>query len=162
MKVIFLDVDGVLNNYYTLRRISDHFNETKELLVELEEVMVERLSRIVKATDASIVLSSAWRVGWSRKGDHNRYCEELEMMLEKYGVEIIDKTEHLQKRRGDEIFEWLSRHDEVENYIIIDDCEIALADNTEFDQGKILYTTYEEGLLEEHVEKAIKMLNKNV
>ncbi len=51
-KVIFLDVDGVLN---------DESMESFNKKIYVEEVRVKRLRDIVEATQADIVMSSSWR-----------------------------------------------------------------------------------------------------
>ena len=52
-KVIFLDVDGVMNS-----------NRSTEPTIA--EDMVKRLAHIVEKTEASIVLSSSWRYEYVR------------------------------------------------------------------------------------------------
>jgi predicted mannosyl-3-phosphoglycerate phosphatase (HAD superfamily) len=52
MKIIFLDIDGVLNNYNTL---GEGLN--------WESNAVKILKRIIKETGAKVVLSSTWRRG---------------------------------------------------------------------------------------------------
>ena len=66
MKVIFLDVDGVLNSAqdgYSIRLKTDSH--------------LKLLQYIVKETGAKIVLSSSWRIGLakevSRIGDNRKY-----------------------------------------------------------------------------------------
>lgn len=58
MKVIFLDVDGVL----------DIFNTEQYMQVLLKDA-VQRLKRIVDETDAKIVVASNWRYGCDRYKD---------------------------------------------------------------------------------------------
>ena len=59
MKVIFLDIDGVLNNQTLLY----HYG-----LDYIDGDMVELLKHVVSATGAEIVLSSSWRLdGYSKK-----------------------------------------------------------------------------------------------
>ena len=50
-KVIFLDIDGVLNDE----------GEEREKGVYIDETRVQRLASIVEQTGAEIVLSSSWR-----------------------------------------------------------------------------------------------------
>ena len=54
MKVVFLDIDGVLNDDTTPSR-------TKSRLIFVDREKLLRLKRIVAATGAKIVLSSTWR-----------------------------------------------------------------------------------------------------
>lgn len=55
MKVIFLDIDGVLNSRtYDRKR---NWNEQ----TDIDETRLPLIKEIVDATDAKIVLSSTWR-----------------------------------------------------------------------------------------------------
>ena len=77
MKVIFLDIDGVLNgnSYFTgalvklkmrklFRFIEKKFNRD---LYGVHKDKVRRLAKIVHKTGAKVVMSSSWRDGyWSK------------------------------------------------------------------------------------------------
>ena len=116
MKVIFLDCDGVIN--YTKWYISDAYKNldfSDEL--DIDPAVINRLNQLCEKTGAKIVISSSWKV------DH--YYKER---LERSGLQnIIDKTPDLMFTaddnycRGEEIDKWLFCHDDIENYIIIDD-----------------------------------------
>ena len=57
MKIIFLDVDGVLNSDSWNQ---EHENEIKNgILIDKEKI--EILSKLIKTTGAKIVLHSGWR-----------------------------------------------------------------------------------------------------
>ena len=59
MKILFLDIDGVLNSWrYDQERISLQDN--------IDETRLPLLSRIVSSTNAKIVLTSSWRKHWER------------------------------------------------------------------------------------------------
>jgi len=137
MKVVFLDIDGVLNDAITTMDLLDDKPKKEHL---------ECLKAIIDATDAKIVLSSTWRLFPSARND-------VKNALRNVGLEFIDKTKEL-RDRASEIKEWLSRHPEVEKFVILDDEEISgkFPDN-------LVQTTFYRGLLPEHVEKAIKILN---
>jgi hypothetical protein len=57
MRVLFLDVDGVLN------RTGYHPGESTGLRSWIEPELASRLSAVIEATSALIVLSSDWRMG---------------------------------------------------------------------------------------------------
>lgn len=61
MKIIFLDIDGVLNTIETFINRKKEYKETGILNVEIDEFRVQYLKQIIKETDAKIVLSSSWR-----------------------------------------------------------------------------------------------------
>lgn len=147
MKVIFLDVDGVLN--------SEKFfidNHIRGLLDEIDDFCVQLLKEIIDRTGAEIVLSSSWRVGAHSKNPFNPF-PKLENALKKHGLKILDMTPVLNGTRGKEIKAWLSKHS-VDKFVILDD---------ESDMDDLLphlvKTTFENGLTRVEVEKCVKMLN---
>ena len=75
-----------------------------------------------------------------------------------YDLRFIDKTTCLrQEDRGEEIKEWLSRHPEVDHFVILDDEDEFKDDSL---KNNFVETTFEEGLLEQHAAKAIEILSK--
>lgn len=128
MKVIFLDIDGVLNS-------DEYFEKTTNLNIQgiESEIDVEKIKLLKKAIDetgAKIVLSSTWR--------YLRKVQYLKDLLSHYSISIMDSTPFFENKRGVEIEQWLVNHPEVEDFVILDD---------EF------FDFYERGLLE----KLIKM-----
>lgn len=155
MKIIFLDVDGVLNFESTeARSPTGVFGVASQPLVHLRS--------IVKATGAFIVLSSTWRREWDREeegcGVDAKY---LVRRLKREGLHIMDKTVGNGRgcTRGAEIREWLDRHKGVESWVVIDD-EV-------FDDYKengilphlVQTNFYTDGLNERLAGEAIKILN---
>ena len=148
MKVIFLDIDGVMNCESTKDRFQG--------FVGLDDVLMERLKRLVDATDAKIVLSSSWR-----------FCKDLATMqdtwkymqdrLGEHDIHIIDCTPACIETsyRGWEIQTWFKnwQGEPVESFIILDD------DNDLKPYGRRhIQTSWRHGFEEKHLEKAIKML----
>lgn len=115
MKVIMLDVDGVLNEDTTPTR-------TKTRMIFIDQEKLLRLKRIVDATGAKIVLSSTWRYDRDNPGLNGDFLELLEAFynvgLEFYGYTPVDA---LGIRRGMEIKAWLGLHPEVTKFVILDD-----------------------------------------
>lgn len=110
MKVIFLDVDGVLNNFNLLSRYGFNY---------IDGGYVSLLAQIVRATGARIVLSSSWRLK-----DEDRSIVESALRLN--GLEIDDQTPDLRGRsRMEEISLWLKDHPDVVKFVILDDDEDA-------------------------------------
>jgi hypothetical protein len=106
MKVIFLDIDGVLNNSTLLYHYGSEF---------IDGDMTELLFEIVRSTGARVVLSSSWRLYKSSK-------KLVEDALGVYGIEILDVTPHMPRmRRCREISRWLKSNAGVEEYAILDD-----------------------------------------
>lgn len=131
MKIIFLDIDGVLNS-------DEYFDKIKNLNIEgiqnkVEVEKIKLLKQAIDITGAKVVLTSSWRYRTNAK-----YLKEL---LLEYDI-IPDSTPYLNNRRGLEIKEWLEEHSDIENFVILDD-EVS--------------STYDEYLLE----RLIKISNGN-
>lgn len=109
MKVVFLDVDGVLNNFTLIRQ--NGFNY-------IDPVMVGRVGIVVKHSGAKIVLSSTWRL----QEDDKRLVTSS---LGEQGMFIHDVTPNLRTVRSQEISDWLADNPMVERYAILDDDEDA-------------------------------------
>ena len=105
-KIIFLDFDGVVNNFAE----PDSFRK-------LSVKNVKVLNRLIKLTNASIVITSVWRINYS--------MEVLKQVLInaafKYPESVIDVTPLGYGYRGKEIKEWLDQHPEVSEFVILDD-----------------------------------------
>ena len=115
MKVIFLDVDGVLNSVDT--------SEVFQGFVGIDDKLVSKLRKIVRATGAQIVLSSSWKHDWEPldKDKQNKYGDYLDQKLKKYLLSAVDKTSEANSEcRGEGIIEWVGTH-EVDSFIILDD-----------------------------------------
>lgn len=124
MRVIFLDIDGVLNcqTFYT--------NRPKEGTYVQQSICTERVSwlnELCKEMDIKVVISSSWRLG--------RTVEEMREIFSEIGgtFEIIDSTPNLRGDgclRGNEIYNWIEKNKELlevssssdyHEYVIIDD-----------------------------------------
>lgn len=157
MKIIFLDIDGVLNCSVTKDRCG--------VFIGIEDSKVMLLKQVVDATDAKIVLSSTWRLGYTRYGNslegHHEYLNEK---LSKQGLEIYSQTEELSKHgdlRGKEINKWLQEHDDIEAWVVLDD-EYFIDFNMYDIPAHLVKTQYYSehgGLTLEHIQEAIKILN---
>lgn len=148
MKVIFLDVDGVLNNSLT-----DEYSP--EGYTGISDVLVENLAKLVKLTKAKIVLTSDWKSDWENKTKDGVYLAEK---LKKQGLEISERTyESYPSRRGEGIRTYLENND-VDKYVILDDTEFG--DFTGELEKRFVNTNYVDGLSIVKVQEAIKILNK--
>lgn len=162
MKVIFLDIDGVLNylDFWYKRRLE--FENTGKFGPSFDEEKIKILAEIVQETGAKIVLSSTWRGGFIKENDKLvpkpgfDDCVELNLAFEKYGLEMYDKTTGKGHIRQEQIKEWLM-HNEVESFVVIDDDTFDLTDFL----GKELIKTNNngDGLNEYHKEIIINKLN---
>ncbi len=158
MKIIFLDIDGVLNSDMYL---ASHPDTSDNDRIDLSRVKL--LADLVKATDAKIVLTSTWRVDWNiiplLCGDFGKYLNEC---FAAYDLSILDKTPviSLLSGRRKEILTWLSRHrSEVESFVILDDMNYGW---DKLNSRVVITNPQGYGLEEEHVQKALELLNKRI
>ena len=153
MKIVFLDIDGVLN-------CSDS-KSTCQGLIGIDDKKVKLLSEIVYNTKSKIILISSWKIHWESfyKEDQDDIGNYLDRKLKHQRLYITDKTRHYGSERGREISEFL-QNIQVEQWIVLDD-EI-FKDYEKFNILPHLVKTdfYNGGLKQEHVEIAINMLNK--
>lgn len=113
MKVIFLDVDGVLNSHHWFEKYYDKKNPEKTYI---NFSCIQNLVKIVKQTDAKIVLSASCRS--EVKSNKNHFLRKI---FKEYDLEIYDFTPDTGLERGIDIQEWLNHHLDVTNIAIIDD-----------------------------------------
>lgn len=158
-KIIFLDVDGVLNNRYSKSRCSKMLGVDKD--------KVKRLRRIVDATEALIVLDSTWRLEEDMFGNHDtHFTKYLQKKLSQEQLRYVSVTPDLGRMgnlRGKEIKTWMDQNDDIniESWIVIDD-EIFFDFEDEGIMPHLVLTEFDNengGLQDQHIEKAITMLN---
>jgi hypothetical protein len=145
LKVVFLDVDGVLVTLRTLVMHDPEFRHNK-----FDPKCVRALNRITDAAGAVIVLSSTWRIGPSW------YWARLLTYFHKEGVKapIVGRTPELHdKQRGDEIRAWIDENAPIRGFVVLDD-------DSDMDavQKHHLKTSMQEGLTERHINHALDRL----
>lgn len=163
MKLIFLDIDGVLNCVETKVK-------SPSGCIGIDETMCKRLKQIVEQTDAKIVLTSTWKTEWNKTSENGLQTTKdgnyLVNTFNKYGLTIFDKTyEKTWAQRGEGVLNFLDNHKDIESFVILDD-EFTV-DYIKHDLDKYHVKTYYTkhsketllGLQDYHVEKAVCILN---
>ena len=150
MKIIFLDIDGVLNSEKYLRAFGG-------IGVSIDMSRLELIKEIVVATGALIVLSTSWREHWDKdEAQCDNIGKEINKIFGLQGLEVFDKTPNLHYRREREIEEWLMLHPETENFVVIDDMFL----DSERIRGHFVKTNnYKNGIEKENALLAINILN---
>ena len=164
MKVIFLDFDGVLNSaryFYGPDRVSaENLTQLWKCIHMLDPATAPLLNAITDASGARLVISSSWRLAYPLG------IIDKAMKHRGFTGQVIGKTGYRSdgdstSRRGLEIQDWMDQHHEagwepIEAFVILDDSA---------DMGpllpKLVRTTWEEGLLAEHVEPALRILEES-
>lgn len=175
MKVIFLDIDGVLNTSKTFKIREQIEKETGIWNIEIDEFRVAHLKQIIDETGAKIVLSSTWKKDLENVDGKivpiHEKGEGLLNILNKHGIELYDILKKgYDLNREDLITIWLNEHPNVESFIIIDDETTHLKKfigkeliKTSFLEDGVMLKNMNDcmGLCEEHVPIAINKLNNN-
>lgn len=116
-RVLFLDVDGVLNSSRTCLTSGNfpHPHNYVERREMFDWAAIKMLQGLCRAAGVKVVLSSSWRLGMD--------AEWLAKFGAFLGLPIIDKTPSAtsQHGRGHEIKAWLDNHVECTHYAIVDD-----------------------------------------
>lgn len=134
-KVIFLDIDGVLQpgTQYrfdhdldkTKEMLSKKYNNKNILLLDKYDVgavyydwshdAVEKLKKLLFLTSADIVISSDWRC--------HRSLDELRLLFSLHDLDgyIVDGTPDLNYKREKEINTYLENHKDIISYVVLDD-----------------------------------------
>ncbi len=154
-RVVFLDIDGVLNTPYSFDSCGNY--------IGIDDDKVRRLRNIVSRTDAQIVLVSDWKRGWERdkklKSKQDLTATYLDEKLAKFGLEITDKTKDeadgAYLSRGEGIVEYINSND-VKSYVVLDDLQFDY-DGCELTDC-FVKTNPQIGLTNKQVEKACKIL----
>jgi len=175
MKVIFLDIDGVLNTSETFKIREQIEKETGIWNIEIDEFRVEYLKRIIDETGAKVVLSSGWKKHFENIDGKivpiHEKVEGLLNILNKYNIELYDILKKgYSLPREDLITIWLNEHPDVENFIIIDDETTHLRKfigkeliKTSFLADGVMLKNMDDcmGLCEDHISIAINKLNSS-
>lgn len=123
MKIIFLDVDGVINAIDSIAIPPDTFYFEGE---PFSAGALNLLKKLAEEAPAEIVLSSGWRL-------EKKNYQIIERLLKLYNLEIFDVTPRLYSRgsyipfhllekiRSKEIGMWLTENNSIKEYVILDD-----------------------------------------
>lgn len=146
MKALFLDIDGVLNSHeflYVGRTLP-----TIELDEKLDPVAVARLNQIVERTGCKVVLSSVWRKYHGLSGTRRA------LVANGYKHALHSKTPcRADGYRGREILDWLSVFPDCTRFAVVDD-----SDDMDGVRTCLVRTSWQNGLLDEHVERLVELL----
>lgn len=161
-RLIFLDIDGVLNSRKHLdfrgtpegrilreRLMGEHKGITGIELVMLDHALVKRFFRFVVDSGCKVVISSTWREGHTPS--------HFETLFALCGAElpvgtIVGLTPMFEdiheNRRGHEINQWIVENNYRGHYVVLDD-----GDRQFLPEQILIKTDYSVGLTEEDIQK---------
>lgn len=162
MKILFLDIDGVLNNRKTIQRPMIPWDGGHHH--EFDPDCVHLLNYICEETGCLLVLSSSWR-----NGTEERF-ESTKKYIAFQGVEtpIIARTPRAFRlidengdytgrwsKRGQEIDKWLSTRNDIDRFAIIDDDTDMVPH-----MDKLVKTEFDIGLQKCHMDPLLVLLGQ--
>ena len=160
-KIIFLDIDGVLNSQNTFMENHKYrifFNKyqnnsiediVRDRMLEIDLDKVFMLRDICNLTGAEIVISSCWRILYD--------YPLIEERLVALGLPIVGITPYIDSDRGDEIRKYLDEN-KVDVFVILDD-EV-FPDFNELENYLIKTSFYEDGLTESDISDMVRILKR--
>ena len=153
MKIIFLDIDGVVNSHawYEKRpKLGPDHSREEFKKNEFDPEAVKILRNIIAKTGAKVVLSSTWRLSEEGREEVKRYC-----------CDFISYTGECTSRiRGAEIHMWINdninykERDKVRYVILDDDSDMLM-----WQKDNFFRTDYKIGLTNEIADGVIRYLN---
>ena len=153
MKVIFLDIDGVLN-------CDRYLIENRCRGIGIDPTRMLLVADIVRASGAKIVLTTSWRAHWSEDPcECDAMGREINEAFAAQGLSVYGKTPRLGYNREEEIKAWLEENPEVTRFVIIDDMWLQ---DDELDDYFIRTSGYRGGLCEDEALAAIELLGGRI
>ena len=161
-RVIFLDIDGVLNSNFWNESHQREISDGR--LIDGEKVRL--LAALVERTEAELILHSGWRFWFDEELEP--LCPEatnLAELLAGEGLEIagvtpdlttdeIRRTKKFSLVKADEILLWLEEHPDVTGWVVLDDLDL-YNDQIEAHQVRTDQST---GLTRENIAEAERLL----
>ena len=178
MKVIFLDVDGVLNTEECQdvpeqgQEGSEDFLYDKSTIIPLLKRCLDNLESILRETGAKVVVTSTWRL-------FPDMLAFLTSTLSPLGPEVIvgvtrDRGAHpIGPGRGEEVRQWLQENKACTKFVVLDDEHKESFESSLFrerkpphgSEGLLVITRMrggdfsEQGLTQQHVKEIVHFLN---
>ena len=147
IKVLFLDIDGVL----CLHEMGVvNWDDNVDDYV-FDDGCCRRLKEILDATGCKLALSSSWRL---QRSD----CDKILRFLRPFGItnaDFIGSTPDL-THRGEEIMTFVARHPEIGAFVAVDDEDFS---GDRFPADRLALTKLERGITEPVKNLIIQKLN---
>ena len=133
MKALFLDIDGVI----TSARIG---------WFTYDMYTVNYINWLCEQIDAKVVISSTWRKSYEKEF----FAEYFKYLHDDWRTKSLPRIKMSESvPRGAEIKEWMDRHPDVDDYLILDDD----SDMLDSQKDRFVKTDTYNGLMFEHIIK---------
>ena len=160
-KVLFLDIDGVLNCMYPTPADDHEWIDLEEWRYGFNPELVARLRFVIANTNCKIVVSSSWRhhTNYAPYQHDRNWRDVLAEKLRRPREEVFAGETGYDKegRRGVEILQWLSDHP-TDVYCVVDDEIVDI--EPYIDKDKIVKTDMRYGLSLADAKRIIEKLNE--
>lgn len=161
MRILFLDIDGVLNTQKYLKEVWDKKKRDHVDLDDLDSLAnhkmldidmnkLKLLKEIVDECDLSVVITSSWK--------RLTVYPLVEKRLIELGIPVVGVTIDNMDNRGKGIKNYIKKYN-IEEYIVLDD-DIFYDYDEEILKRLVKTSFYEDGLDEEKKEEAIRLIKK--
>ena len=179
MKVIFLDVDGVLNTEECdnapkeWEKGSEAFLYHENMPVPMLRRCLDNLGCVLLQTDAKLVISSSWRIFPERLELLTKILESLSLSETPVVVGITPDLSSSWSGRGEEVKAWLDQNENCSRFVVVDDEHLGsferclFSDDAYSDRGLLVYTKLrggkfcDQGLTKCHSEQMIQFLSSD-
>jgi hypothetical protein len=164
MRIVFLDIDGVLNSVDWFKRRDPAVRKERDgsdesyAMCQIDDLAIGQLNRLVAETGAKMVISSTWRKYWSQEAILGMLRlrgftgEVIGMTLDLWSRKMEEVAVWREVGRGLEIQAWMEDHPGTESFVILDD---------DSDMGllrpRLTHVANESGLCASHVEEAVRL-----
>jgi hypothetical protein len=160
MKVIFLDIDGVLNSEEFAcwcREFPDFVKKGGSNWVDPNAVKM--ITSLCEECDVKLVISSSRRMFdvKSTIACFKHYRDLTSLCKYIVGVTPRNSDDRIWESRGEEIQQYLNEHPEIENYVIVDDDCDMLPEQI----GHFIQTDYRVGFTLKEFERFEEIFNKD-
>ena len=161
-KLLFLDIDGVLN----CTEVADKNPVNDERCYGLNPALVANLKKVVASTGCKIVVSSSWRY-FKDYEPFSKNCEWRKVLAGMLGYDadslFIGDTPKVSGTRGKQIVQWLSEnceklHSPVKICVVDDEISDIVG---EISKHVVVKTDYMHGLTESDADSIIEIFEKN-
>ena len=163
MKVLFLDIDGVLNCMCPAPMQDNDWIDLDEWRYGFNPDLVARLRYVIGNTDCKIVFSSSWRhhKTYAPYQPDRNWRDVLAEKLRRERDEIFagETPTNPKGLRGIEISEWLKEHEgEIESFCVVDDEVVDILPY--IDNSRVVKTDMTNGLTKTEADSIIELLNE--